>query len=611
MSNQGKKPLFKGYALSCFICILIVIFFTRCQQEEASPTGIEPTAESKFYDYPELTADPKPSEDPLSIQVLLDLQNNNDDPWHDASDYMIWSAVKHTLSRVNIGIKPPNRTIEQAESLLYEANSAMDEARDYTLGYLMPELEKLGIPEEDLELEKANDFPVISLNLDDYELLSKLRKLPSVRYIEPTYDLVNNQDTQYLDSGCPADRNERNNIDHREINFAGGSYIIPWQQDAHNIPLAWNQSRGRGVTIGIIDTGTSPNQRLLNDLFDRFYAPRTIQRSWSGGTNDTCGHGTTIAGQIAGPINNNRAIIGIAHEANVIALKVASDVLINTTKKVNRVADAIRLLGANGSVKIINISMGSIFSKKKVHDAIKYAYSRQKLIIAAAGTEVAPIQNGVFPARYEREVLACTGTWFDPNNPRNLTQIDGFNAVGAYVDFAVYLKRRDNLDWAMGMNQRGFDPRAAKGSSSAAATVSGIAALVWAAKPNLSRDQVKQILINSASNANRKSRIFGWGVIDARAAVARARNTYVPLNVSISGPSNSISAPGTYTWTPRVTGSSGRLSYQWYWNNSLVSTSSSYRRYVSRGTHSLRLRVSTSSGQAGSKTISLTVNDFR
>ena len=226
MSNKGRKPVFRGHALLSCLCILIVILFTRCQQEETQPPALEPGVESKYYDYPELTADPRPSEEPMSIQPLLDHQNNNETPWEDASDYMIWSAIKHTLSRVNIGIKPPNMTAEEAEDLLYQTNSVMDEARAYTLGYIMPELEKLGIPEEDLELENPNDFPVITLNLDDYELLSKLRKLPSVRYIEPTYDLANNEGSQFLDSACPGDTNERDNIDHIEVAHAGGSYIM-------------------------------------------------------------------------------------------------------------------------------------------------------------------------------------------------------------------------------------------------------------------------------------------------------------------------------------------------------------------------------------------------
>nr|MDQ8213653.1 serine protease [Mariniflexile sp. KMM 9835] len=32
----------------------------------------------------------------------------------------------------------------------------------------------------------------------------------------------------------------------------------------HNIPQAWNYSTGAGITIGLIDTGVSQSQSLLN-----------------------------------------------------------------------------------------------------------------------------------------------------------------------------------------------------------------------------------------------------------------------------------------------------------------------------------------------------------
>ena len=57
------------------------------------------------------------------------------------------------------------------------------------------------------------------------------------------------------------------------------------------------------------------------------------------------------------------------------------------------------------------------------------------------------------------------------------------------------------------------------GSSAATATTAGIAALVWATNPNQSRSQVLNRMKQAASIYPSRSGSFGWGIIDANAAV--------------------------------------------------------------------------------------------
>jgi subtilisin family serine protease len=61
------------------------------------------------------------------------------------------------------------------------------------------------------------------------------------------------------------------------------------------------------------------------------------------------------------------------------------------------------------------------------------------------------------------------------------------------------------------------------GTSFAAPQVSGAAALVWAANPSLTAQQVAQILKETASGGGRWTPELGFGVIDVAAAVARAQ----------------------------------------------------------------------------------------
>ena len=153
---------------------------------------------------------------------------------------------------------------------------------------------------------------------------------------------------------------------------------------------------------------------------------------------------------------------------------------------------------------------------------------------------------------------------------------------------------------ALGMHDDTNDKVKAKGSSAAAALVSGIAALVWEQNPNLSRSSVISILKNAASIydlTGTKNSNYGWGVIDAEKAVRDAY--YGIFDVSISGPST-VATTGTKYWTANVTNAGGNITYAWYWDGQFVGGTQTYARAFNslyNGTAYLELLVTTSVGQ--------------
>ncbi|MGB1032449.1 MAG: S8 family serine peptidase, partial [Flavobacteriales bacterium] len=91
------------------------------------------------------------------------------------------------------------------------------------------------------------------------------------------------------------------------------------------------------------------------------------------------------------------------------------------------------------------------------------------------------------------------------------------------VDFVVVMQDRNNTNRGpITLSDYGNQPNYTGGSSVATATTAGIAALVWSENPSLNRDQVKNILKENASNYPGRNGQFGWGIIDAAAAVADA-----------------------------------------------------------------------------------------
>ncbi len=65
----------------------------------------------------------------------------------------------------------------------------------------------------------------------------------------------------------------------------------------------------------------------------------------------------------------------------------------------------------------------------------------------------------------------------------------------------------------------GDTPSYVGGSSCATATTAGIAALVWATNTNQSRTQVLNRMKNAASIYPGRNSQFGWGIVNAHAAV--------------------------------------------------------------------------------------------
>jgi hypothetical protein len=119
----------------------------------------------------------------------------------------------------------------------------------------------------------------------------------------------------------------------------------------------------------------------------------------------------------------------------------------------------------------------------------------------------------------KRASFSNTGSWISMAAP-------GENVFGAVSSYA---RARDWPRYPLPGSTTGLYGYAS-GTSFAAPQVAGAAALVWAANPALSRDQVAWILKRTASGDGRWTKSLGYGVLDVGRAVATAANggTIVP-----------------------------------------------------------------------------------
>lgn len=292
---------------------------------------------------------------------------------------------------------------------------------------------------------------------------------------------------------------------HRSVNDP----LSPFQYaltklDAFN---AWNFTTGSPtVKIAILDTGVAPNHP---DLEGRVL-PGYNFVSNNADAGDDEGHGTHTAGIAAATGDNGEGIAGMCWQCRILPVKVLNDAGEGLDEWI---AQGVRWAADNGA-RVINLSLGGSDDNPILHEAIRYAASKNVLVVASAGNSADQGNPVQYPAAYD-EVLAVGAT--DENDRRAF-----FSQVQGYVDVS-----------APGWNiPSTFDPAAAglryvafSGTSEAAPFVSGLAGLLLSLNPDLDVNALRQLIQGTADDLGvpGPDPEYGAGRINAARAVAAVR----------------------------------------------------------------------------------------
>jgi subtilisin family serine protease len=286
-----------------------------------------------------------------------------------------------------------------------------------------------------------------------------------------------------------------------------------------NAPAAWRVSQGRGVTVGVLDTGVDASAADLSGSvstgpdYTRGADPADYQPPHL--------HGTFIASLIAGHGSGpGRAggVIGVAPAARVLSVRVILDDQepgvgpYNTNLRfAGAIGRGIRYAASHGA-GVINMSLGSVQPTRAMQAALAYAVSRGVVVVASAGNSGVP-GRGYTPYSY----------------PASFTGVLSVAAVNASGARAAFSDRNSSVVLsAPGVEVIGAGPGGtylqASGTSPAAAFVTGVAALIRSAYPRLSPAQVEQAMVSSAARrpAAGYSPATGFGEVDAAAALRAA-----------------------------------------------------------------------------------------
>jgi serine protease AprX len=321
---------------------------------------------------------------------------------------------------------------------------------------------------------------------------------------------------------------------------------------------------GKGVDVAVIDTGISPVAGLTSpgkvingpDLSLESQSPSLRYL-------DTNGHGTFMAGLIAGNDGQAGGYRGVAPDARIVSLKVGvADGGVDVSQMIAAIDWVVQHRNDNGmNIRVLNLSYGTNSAQSYGIDPLAYAveqawkagivvvaaagnsgyqkgassqpladpaYDPQILAVGAADTNGTPVVWDDDVAPYSANAASCSNGCRAPDMIAPGTHMQGLRVPGSYID-------QNNS--AGVLSDRYFR---GSGTSEATAFVSGAAADVLQRYPQLTPDQVKEMLTASCdklSSYNWKQ--DGCGELD----MSKLLNSSVP---SVSA-SQQYNAAGTGT----------------------------------------------------------------
>ena len=209
---------------------------------------------------------------------------------------------------------------------------------------------------------------------------------------------------------------------------------------------------------------------------------------------DTESHGTHVAGIIAAKRNNGVGMNGVANNVEIMSIRAVP----NGDEYDKDIALGIRYAVDNGA-SIINCSFGKSFSPKAewVYDAIKYAASKDVLIVHAAGNDGEDLEVPE-NRNYPNDDMDSDSEFVD--NLITVGALSSSYGSEMVASFSNYGKQRvdvfapgDAIYSTMPDGEYEFQG----GTSMAAPAVAGVAALILSYYPDLSASQVKNIIMQS------------------------------------------------------------------------------------------------------------------
>ena len=291
------------------------------------------------------------------------------------------------------------------------------------------------------------------------EQIAEIRNTGLFETVEPNYKLI---------------------LDKKNINDKAGNVVLndrkannhQYYLEQTNVPNVWNRANGNGVKVAILDSGVNANHP---DLVGKVEGRAGHEYE---DLNDAIGHGTEVAGIVTANGNNKKGIVGVAWNTRILSIKVTDE---NAEASVATLVEGLDKAYENGArIAVLSLSTNKVSTILK--NSIAQAQDRGLLIIAAGGN------SGINELRYPAAFDGVIGVGAVNRN----NEIESYSTTG---DIDIVAPGTDIYTTSINSKQYEY----VTGTSFAAPQVAGVAALVLSIAPELTNNEVTEMLLNGAN----------------------------------------------------------------------------------------------------------------
>ncbi|MER7880248.1 S8 family serine peptidase [Streptomyces solisilvae] len=277
----------------------------------------------------------------------------------------------------------------------------------------------------------------------------------------------------------------------------------------------WKVSRGKGVTVAVVDTGVNAS---ISELRGQVLEGADMSHNPTGAHKDTDGHGTNIAALIAGT-GASGGIQGLAPGAKILPVKDVVDARVDSSDGI--VSKAIRYAADHGA-RVINVSQGSDAVSSQLPrtlSAVKYAIKKGSLIFAAVGNTGNKTNYVTYPAGFPGVVgVGAINREGKATKWSNSGDQVGLVAIGDEIPIHC-----------------GSNVCTSYGTSQATAITSASAALIWSKHPEWTNNQVLRVMMQTAAKPTTgdiPSSYLGYGSVRPRKVLLDGEGDPGPANTN-------------------------------------------------------------------------------
>jgi subtilisin family serine protease len=233
------------------------------------------------------------------------------------------------------------------------------------------------------------------------------------------------------------------------------------------------------VLVAVLDGGIDDHP----DLKDNVAATGHKSYYSIGPLDDRQGHGTHVAGTIGAVGNNGLGVVGVCWKAKLLAVKVLDQGSGTNTDIIDGMTYAV-----NAGAKVLNASLGgSANSSSPYPDLANFLDSHDALLVVSAGNDSKNIDNS--PSTYacvqSKHIIAVAAMGED----LNLANFSNYGPINTDIAAPGVNTLSTTSNGTYGVKS---------GTSMASPHVAGAVALMWSQNPQMSADEIKELLYESS-----------------------------------------------------------------------------------------------------------------